>query len=163
MEARILAEPGADQPQGRSPSHLEGEGAIRYGAPMRFAEADSGGYRIEAYGREGIRVAGRTLTSGIILTPERLIEGWGPTDPAGLDAGHLGPLIDLSPELIVLGTGAVQVFPDPSVYFRVLELRIGFEIMDTGAACRTYNILMAEGRRVAAALLPLTPIVPVKP
>jgi uncharacterized protein len=130
---------------------------------MRFAEAHSGGYRIEAYGREGIRVAGRTLTSGLILTPERLIEGWGPADPAALDPGHLSPLIVLNPELIVLGTGAVQVFPDPSVYFRVLELRIGFEIMDTGAACRTYNILMAEGRRVAAALLPLTPTVPVKP
>ncbi|MGE5155318.1 MAG: Mth938-like domain-containing protein [Bdellovibrio bacteriovorus] len=129
---------------------------------MRFAEADGGGYRIEAYGREGIRVAGRTLTSGLILTPERLIEGWGPADAATLDAGHLQPLIDLNPELIVIGTGAAQVFPDPALYVPVLERRIGLEIMDTGAACRTYNILMAEGRRVAAALLPLSSMPPTK-
>jgi uncharacterized protein len=123
---------------------------------MRFAESDSGSaYRIEAYGREGIRVAGRILTTGLILTPERLIEDWGPREAAALEAGHLGPLIELRPELVVLGTGATQVFPDPSVYLGILELGIGFEIMDTGAACRTYNILMAEGRRVAAALLPL--------
>lgn len=130
---------------------------------MRFAESDSGGHRIEAYGCEGIRVAGRTLTTGLILTPEQLIEDWGPREVSALDAGHLRPLIELKPELVVLGTGATQVFPEPSVYLAILELGIGFEIMDTGAACRTYNILMAEGRRVAAALLPLTPIVPVKP
>jgi uncharacterized protein len=123
---------------------------------MRFAEADSsGGYRIEAYGPDGIRVAGRTLKAGLILTPERLIEGWGPAEALGLGAGHFGPLIELQPELILLGTGRTQVFPEPGVYFGVLELGIGLEIMDTGAACRTYNILMAEGRRVAAGLLPL--------
>jgi uncharacterized protein len=123
---------------------------------MRFAESDSSnGYRIEAYGREGIRVAGRTLTTGLILTPERLIEDWGPKEASALDVGHLSPLIELKPELVVLGTGAAQVFPEPSVCFAMLALGIGFEIMDTGAACRTYNILMAEGRQVAAALLPL--------
>jgi len=123
---------------------------------MRFAELDnSGGYLIEAYGSEGIRVGGRLFTTGLIVTPERLIEDWGPSDPAGLDGGHLQALIDLEPEVVVLGTGPIQLFPEASVYFPVLQLGIGLEIMDTGAACRTYNILMAEGRRVAAALLPL--------
>ncbi len=123
---------------------------------MRFAETDdSNGYLIEAYGPDGIHVRGRLFTTGIIVTPERLIENWGPADPADLDARHLQSLIDLEPQIIVLGTGRVQVFPEGSVYFRVLELGIGLEIMDTGAACRTYNILMAEGRRAAAALLPL--------
>jgi len=123
---------------------------------MRFAESDSsGGYRIEAYGPEGIRVAGRTLRTGLILTPEVLVEDWGPDEPSALDADHLAPLIDLAPELILLGTGAAQHFPEPTVYYQVLSLGIGFEIMDTGAACRTYNILVAEGRRVVAGLMPL--------
>jgi uncharacterized protein len=123
---------------------------------MRFAESDSdGGYRIEAYGPEGIRVAGRTFRRGFILTPARLLEGWGPGSAADLCQDHLDPLIELNPELILLGTGAAQVFPETSVYVRVHALGIGFEVMDTGAACRTFNILMAEGRRVAAGLLPL--------
>ncbi|WP_020507931.1 Mth938-like domain-containing protein [Lamprocystis purpurea] len=122
---------------------------------MRFAETnDSAVYLVQAYGPEGIRVGGRTLTRGLILTPEQIIEDWGPRRIADLDPGHLQTLIALSPEVIVLGTGAVQVFPDPALYFAVLERRIGCEVMDTGAACRTYNILVAEGRRVAAALLP---------
>jgi len=122
---------------------------------MRFAETnDSAVYLVQAYGPEGIRVGGRTLTRGLILTPERIIEDWGPRGIADLDPGHLQTLIALSPEVIVFGTGAMQVFPDPALYFAVLERRIGCEVMDTGAACRTYNILVAEGRRVAAALLP---------
>lgn len=123
---------------------------------MRFTETDgAGGYRIEAYGPEGIRVAGHLLATGLILTPQRLIEGWGPVNPALLDASELSPLLELEPELILLGTGATQVFPHASVYQRAMQLGIGLEVMDTGAACRTYNILMSEGRRVAAGLLPL--------
>ena len=123
---------------------------------MRFAESDGGGgYRIEAYGPEGIRLAGRTIIGGLILTPQRLIEGWGPGTAAELRDDHIDPLIALMPELILLGTGAHQVFPPAPVYARILALGIGCEVMDTGAACRTYNIVMAEGRRVAAGLLPL--------
>jgi uncharacterized protein len=122
---------------------------------MRFAEADeSGGYLVQAYGSEGIRVAGRTFTRGLILTPGRIIEDWGPQRIRDLDPGHLQPLIDLAPEVIVFGTGAAQVFPEPALLFQIIDHGIGFEVMDTGAACRTYNILMAEGRRVAAGLLP---------
>jgi uncharacterized protein len=123
---------------------------------MRFAEADdSGGYLVQGYGPEGIHIGGRTYVRGLILTPARIIEDWGPDRVDSLDAGHLQPLIDLAPEVIVIGTGPAQVFPDPGLYFAVLERGIGCEVMDTGAACRTYNILMAEGRRVAAGLLPL--------
>jgi len=122
---------------------------------MRFAQADdSGGYLIERYGPEGIRIGGRAFTCGLVLTPRRIIEGWGPARIEDLDPEHLQAVMDLAPELIVLGTGRQQVFPDPNVYLGLAALRIGCEVMDTGAACRTYNILMAEGRRVAAALLP---------
>jgi uncharacterized protein len=122
---------------------------------MRFAESDdSNGYLVQAYGPEGIRIGARLYSRGLILAPQRILEDWGPVRLEFLDAGHLQPLIDLQPEVIVLGTGRSQVFPDPAVYAGVLARGIGFEVMDTGAACRTYNILVSEGRRVVAALLP---------
>jgi uncharacterized protein len=122
---------------------------------MRFAESDdSSGYLVHAYGPEGIRVGARLYARGLVLAPQRIVEDWGPVRPELLDAGHLQPLIDLHPEVIVLGTGRSQVFPDPTVYAEALARGIGFEVMDTGAACRTYNILVSEGRRVVAALFP---------
>jgi uncharacterized protein len=131
---------------------------------MRFAEAsDSGGTLVEAYGPEGIRVGGRLYPGPIVLTPGRPVEAWGAVggepggaaDPARIDPERLRPLLDLRPEAIVLGTGPTQCFPDPALYREAAGLGIGIEVMDTGAACRTYNILVAEGRRVVAALLPL--------
>lgn len=122
---------------------------------MRFAESDdSSGYLVQAYGPEGIRIGARLYTRGLILAPQRIVEDWGPARLELLDAGHLQPAIDLQPELIVLGTGRSQAFPAPAIYANALALGIGFEAMDTGAACRTYNILASEGRRVVAALLP---------
>jgi uncharacterized protein len=122
---------------------------------MRFAESDdSNGYLVHAYGPEGVHIGTRLYTTGLILAPRRIVEDWGPARLELMDNGHLQLLIDLHPEVIVLGTGRSQVFPAPAVYAGVLSRGIGFEVMDTGAACRTYNILMSEGRQVVAALLP---------
>jgi uncharacterized protein len=122
---------------------------------MRFAESDdSHGYLVQAYGPEGIRIGARLYTRGLILAPQRIVEDWGPPRLELLDAGHLQLPVDLRPELIVLGTGRSQLFPNPAIYAEVLARGIGFEVMDTGAACRTYNILVSEGRPVVAALLP---------
>lgn len=123
---------------------------------MRFTEPDDSGRNlVQAYGPAGIRIGGRTYGGALILTPGRIITDWGPRDAAGLGPEHLQALLDLDPELIVLGTGAVQVFPAPALYRALTAQRVGIEVMDTGAACRTYNILLAEGRRVVAGLLPL--------
>lgn len=126
---------------------------------MRFSEADSsGGHRIDAYGVEGISIGGRCFTRGLILTPERVHEGWGPAQGADLSRPHIDELLAFASaapvQVVVLGTGGAQVFPDPACYAAVLGCGIGIEIMDTGAACRTYNILMSEGRSVVAGLLP---------
>jgi uncharacterized protein len=122
---------------------------------MRFAESDdSSGFLVQAYGPEGVHIGTRLYTTGLILAPRRIVEDWGPARLELMDNGHLQLLIDLHPEVIVLGTGRSQVFPAPAVYAGVLSRGIGFEVMDTGAACRTYNILMSEGRQVVAALLP---------
>ena len=122
---------------------------------MKFSEIDRGsGHLIEGYGPDGILVAGRRYHAGLALTAERIIAPWGPANPADLAPEHLATLLDLTPQVILLGTGARQVFPAPAIYAALRERRLGLEVMDTGAACRTYNILLAEGRRVVAGLLP---------
>lgn len=121
---------------------------------MRFSEADdSGGYLIEGYGTDWILIAGRQYRRGLILTPSDIIEPWGPASAADIGAEHLDDLLRPNPRIILLGTGARQVFPDPSIYLGVQGRGIGIEIMSTAAACRTYNILMSEGRAVVAGLL----------
>ena len=124
--------------------------------PMKFTETDRGaGNLIDAYGAEGIRVRGRIHTTGLALTVAELLAPWGPATIAELAPGHLDPVLALRPELVLLGTGPVQIFPDPEIHLTLARAGIGLEVMDTGAACRTYNILVSEGRRVVAALLPL--------
>jgi uncharacterized protein len=126
---------------------------------MRFAEADNGGgHLIDAYGVDGISIGGRCFTRGLIVTPSRVQEGWGPPHAADLTLRHMDELLGFEPaanvQIVVVGTGGAQVFPDPACFAAAVERGIGIEIMDTGAACRTYNILMSEGRRVVAGLLP---------
>jgi len=121
---------------------------------MNFAEADSGeGHFIEGYGPGRIVIDGRGYAASLIVSPEHIVTDWGPTSVNELSELHLAPLLALSPQVVVIGTGERQVFPDPRLYFSLVTQGIGVEIMDTGAACRTYNILMAEGRRVAAGLI----------
>ena len=78
---------------------------------------------------------------------------WSAPEPAALTLDDLAPALALQPEILLLGTGNRLVFPDGQIHARILALGIGFEVMDSGAACRTYNILMSEQRRVVAALL----------
>ncbi len=123
---------------------------------MKFSEdAGRGSYLVEAYDAAGIVVAGRRYPRGLGLSPQGLIEGWGPAEPAGFTAEHIAALLDLDPQVIILGTGARQVFLHPALFAAAYARGVGVEVMDTGAACRTYNILVGEGRRVAAGLLPL--------
>lgn len=90
----------------------------------------------------------------LIVTARELISSWPPRTFDELAAEHFAVLADLGVEIILLGTGATQRFPHPRLTRALMERRIGIEVMDTGAACRTYNILVGEGRSVAAALLP---------
>lgn len=121
---------------------------------MKFSEDTGGGiYRIDAYAAGRIVVNGRDYRVGLIVSPHRIVEGWGPAEPAGLGAQHIAALLDLDPQVIVIGTGARQVFPHPALYAPAHGRGVGIEVMDTGAACRTYNILVGEGRRVAAGLM----------
>ena len=108
------------------------------------------------YGEGFVLVNGERLERSVIVLPDRLIEGW-----AGgyetLTATELSALAELGSEVLLLGTGSLLRFPAPQLMREVQPVLaragLGLEVMDVKAACRTYNILIAEGRKVAAALL----------
>ena len=108
---------------------------------------------IRSYGPGQLRI-GEVLHSGsVIVTATTVIAPWRPATAPELTATDLEPLLGLGPEVVLLGTGARQQFPDMQVLRILHEQRIGVEVMDTAAACRTYNVLVTEGRNVAAALI----------
>ena len=116
-------------------------------------ESGVGQNLIRAYATGRITINDDVLTRSVIVTPQRLIKDWPPTSFAQLLAEHFKIIADLQPEVVILGTGARLQFPAPHLTRALVEAKIGLEVMDTGAACRTYNILMSDSRRVAAALL----------
>lgn len=121
---------------------------------MRFAEDDNAGrFQIRAYGVGQVTVNDEVLTCSLIISPETLLRDWPPQRFEEVTSAHLETAADLQPEIIVLGTGAQLRFPHPRIVADLQARGIGVEVMDTAAACRTYNILVGEERRVAAALL----------
>lgn len=93
------------------------------------------------------------LQTAFILTARQVRTNWQPATSAELLDTHLDTVLELEPELILLGTGATLQFPAMDVIAPVHQAGVGIEVMDTAAACRTFNILVGEGRNVAAAVL----------
>jgi uncharacterized protein len=92
---------------------------------------------------------------GSLLVPWKgPAQAWSARDHATLSAEHFSEILALKPELVIFGSGARLRFVSAALYRSLFEARIGLETMDTAAACRTYNVLAAEGRSVVAALLP---------
>lgn len=108
---------------------------------------------ITSYDARHIAVNGRPLTKSFLLTPQRLIEDWPPASFDSLTESDLLAVANLDCPIVLLGTGARQRFPAPALMRQLIEKRVGVEVMDSHAACRTYNILMAEGRQVVAAMI----------
>ncbi|MEJ2694728.1 MAG: Mth938-like domain-containing protein [Candidatus Thiodiazotropha sp.] len=120
---------------------------------MKFIlDNSSGGYTIQRYDPGEIVIDERIYRESLILLPNQVIADWSPASVDDLSTEHFQQLAELAPEIVLLGTGRGQHFPLPALSQPLMQQRIGLEVMDTAAACRTYNILMAEGRRVAAAL-----------
>ena len=113
----------------------------------------AGEYRITGYGEDYVAVNHRRFERSIIVTAERIIDEWDAPSFGSLAIRHFEILRELAPEIVLLGTGSNLRFPDPALVRPLIEARIGLEVMDTRAACRTFNLLTSEGRRVAAALL----------
>ncbi len=108
---------------------------------------------VRAYTAGQITVGEQTFVRHFILTPETIVEEWIIADCNLLTVADMQPVIELEPEIVLLGTGNQIRFPDTSVQHEFLSRNIGFEVMDTAAACRTFNVLAHEDRRVAAALM----------
>lgn len=108
---------------------------------------------ITAYGEDWIEVNGTRHHGSLLVRPQGPVTPWDVPGFDALDASHLQALLDWRPEVILLGTGTRLQFPHPRLTRPLLQAGVGIEAMDSAAACRTYNILMAEGRQVLAALL----------
>lgn len=89
----------------------------------------------------------------VLVSTERVLPDWPVRDPGAIDAAAIDLVLSLRPDVLLLGTGERLVFPPPHVGAAFLTRGIGFEVMDNGAAARTYTVLAAEGRRVVAAFI----------
>ncbi|MEW8681523.1 MAG: Mth938-like domain-containing protein [Candidatus Thiodiazotropha endolucinida] len=120
---------------------------------MKFIlDEASDGLSIQRYDQGEVTVSGVIYRENCVVLPDRIISAWRPGSFLDLRQEDFSFLAELSPEIVILGTGDKQHFPHPSLTQPLMQNQIGLEAMNTAAACRTYNILMSEGRRVAAAL-----------
>lgn len=121
---------------------------------MKFSlDQIDGRLAISGYAPGEVLVGRQRYTASLLVTPDGVLSDWGPARVEDVTARDLSRALDHRPELLILGTGERQAFPNPRVFVDLMDAGVGYEVMDTAAACRTYNILLAEGRRVVAALL----------
>jgi uncharacterized protein len=120
---------------------------------MRFTQDQTSSVNIvRGYTAGEIRINLEVYHSTLIVSASAIRQEPGLTSLAELLPEHAAHILEFKPELVLLGTGARQIFPAPSFGARFLEAGIGFEVMDTGAACRTFNVLVGEQRLVVALL-----------
>mgnify|MGYP001061216432 FL=1 len=100
-----------------------------------------------------VRIGTDDHRQSLVLTADQITPGFAPDGFDALREADFELILATSPEIVLLGTGAVQRFPHPRITAPLHRAHVGLEVMDTRAACRTYNILVAEGRNVAAALI----------
>ena len=108
---------------------------------------------ITAYSEGEIRMRDRVFHASLFATRDTVIAEWMPAPIDRLTIEDFGRLLELAPEVVILGTGVTQRMPPPELFAAFAARRIGLEVMDTGAACRTYNLLLSEYREVAVALI----------
>lgn len=121
---------------------------------MKFAQdSQQDGYVITAYDDDTVSINGKRFSQSLIIANKQLDENWDITGIELLASNHIDQVLSFKPELIIIGTGSKLIFPAVEVYSTIIRLGIGVDFMDTRAACRTYNILMSEGRDVVAGLI----------
>ena len=108
---------------------------------------------IRAYAADQITIGDTHYRTSIIVTPTRVVTDWAQPTLTALGEGDFRLMLEFEPEVVLLGTGHRMVFPPMSITHPLMNQSIGLEVMDTAAACRTYNILAGEGRNVLAALI----------
>ncbi|HUR59951.1 MAG TPA: MTH938/NDUFAF3 family protein [Opitutaceae bacterium] len=121
---------------------------------MKFTQHTPPGLNlIRRYGVDVVTIGDEEIRKSCIVGGEVLIRDWPPRDVASLELVHLAPLFDFKPEVVVLSTGVRQRFPSAALRAEFAARKIGIEVMEIGAACRTYNVLISEERRALAAIL----------
>ena len=113
----------------------------------------TGEHLFTGYGADYVSINAQRYEYAIVVAPGRAVQPWEATQFEALTPAHFEALLELQPEIVILGTGATLRWPHPALTRALAAAAVGFEAMDTKAACRTYNILMAEGRQVVAAIL----------
>ncbi len=121
-------------------------------ALLKFTRELSAKLVVRSVSAAAIRVNNETHEQSIALTPEQLLGPWPPTPVSDLVEAHFDRVLETSPEVVLLGTGSRGQFPPRELTFAFARRGVGFEVMDTAAAARTFNVLANEGRRVAAVL-----------
>ena len=119
---------------------------------MQLTRDSSVVHLIRAWEPGRVRIAERWLAGNVIIGTDTIIENWAAASPHRLTIAELEPALALEPTIIVLGTGTERLLPDVELMAAVAARSVGLEIMNTPAACRTFNVLLQEKRRVAAAL-----------
>ena len=120
---------------------------------MQLSRDASSIHFIRAWEPGRVRIADRWIAGNVIVDADRIVEGWTGVPAHRLTIAELAPALALEPTIIVLGTGAEGLLPDVELMAEVAARSVGLEIMSTPAACRTFNVLLGEHRRVVAALL----------
>lgn len=110
-------------------------------------------FQIRGYEPGSLKINNQIYHHSLIITPDSLIENWAPQSVAELTKESFADLYRIKPDILLIGTGAKQVFIDSELYGELINIGVGIEIMSTQSACRTYNALSAEDRNVAAALI----------
>lgn len=110
-------------------------------------------YQIRAYQPGFIQINEKKYTRSVIIAPEQLIDNWLPQTPQEINFASLAPIIELHPDILLIGTGSQLIFLAVEIYGELLNLGIGVEVMNTASACHTYNALTSENRRICAALI----------
>jgi uncharacterized protein len=120
---------------------------------MKFHLQSSAATLVTGLGEGWIRVGVTEYRQNCVLTPDGVEPGFAPRGLEGLEAVDFERLLALRPEIVLLGTGPSQRFLSPRITQPLATAQVGLEVMDTRAACRTFNILLGEGRRAVAALI----------
>ena len=120
---------------------------------LKFHLSNPEGNVFTGHGPGFVRLGIIEYRENVVVTPEKIVSGWAPNGFDALVAEDFAAIAALRPEVALLGTGATIRFPHPRLTRALTDARIGLEVMDTPAACRTFNILAAEGRKVAVAIL----------
>ncbi len=119
---------------------------------MQLTRDGSTQHLIRAWEPGRVRIAERWIAGNVIVSAEKIVEGWTTAAPTALTIDDLAPALAFAPTILLLGTGTDRFLPDVELMAALAEQRVGLEIMSTPAACRTFNVLLQEQRRVVVAL-----------